>query len=46
MGSQRDAEKIRGTFPQEYEYNEAMKAFFKINMNSKTLDIQKPNPMR
>ena len=31
---------------QEYDYNESLKAFFMINMNSKTLDIQKPNPRR
>jgi hypothetical protein len=31
---------------QEDEYNEALKEFFTINMNSKTLDIQKPNPRR
>jgi hypothetical protein len=28
------------------DYNEAPEAFFKLLMNVKTLDIQKPNPRR
>jgi hypothetical protein len=31
---------------QEDDYNEDLNAFFTINMNAKTLGIQKPNPRR
>ena len=42
-------DKICGYYAHPYEnndYNEDPEAFFVLLMNSKTLDIQKPNPRR
>jgi len=42
-------EKICGYYAHPFEnnhYNEAPKAFLTLLMNSKTIDIQKPNPRR
>jgi hypothetical protein len=43
------SEKRCGLYMHPYEkndYNEALEAFLTLLMNSKTLDIQKPNPRR
>jgi hypothetical protein len=43
------SEKRCGCYVHPYEnndYNEAPEAFLTLLMNSKTLDIQKPNPRR
>jgi hypothetical protein len=43
------SEKRCGCYVHPFEkndYNEAPEAFFKLLMNVKTLDIQKPNPRR